>query len=63
MGGNTIQTNGKNFITSNNRREEALWEAALQELESNELIKDPGHKGQVFELTNQGYLIADMIEI
>jgi hypothetical protein len=63
MGGNAIQTNGKNFITSNNRREEALWEAAIQELFENELIFDPGHKGEVFQLTNKGYETADMIEI
>lgn len=63
MGGNAIQTNGKNFITSKSRREEALWEAALQELESKELVDDPGHKGEVFVLTNQGYKVADMIEI
>lgn len=63
MGGSAIQTNGKNFITSNNRREEALWEAAIQELIENELIYDPGHKGEVFQLTNLGYQTADMIEI
>ena len=63
LGGNAIQTNGKNFITSNNRREEALWEAAIQELVENDLIYDPGHKGEVFQLTNLGYQAADMIEI
>jgi hypothetical protein len=63
LGGNAIQTNGKNFITSNNRREEALWEAAIQELVENDLIYDPGHKGEVFQLTNLGYQTADMIEI
>lgn len=63
MGGNAIQTNGKNFIPSKNRRDEALWEAALKELELNDLIQDPGHKGELFELTNYGYQVADMIEI
>lgn len=63
MGGNAIQTNGKNFIPSNNRRDEALWEAALQELELNDLVKDPEHKGEIYELTNYGYQVADMIEI
>lgn len=63
MGGNAIQTNGKNFITSRDRREEALWEAAIQELVENDLIFDPGRKGEVFQLTNKGYETSDMIGI
>ncbi len=63
MRGNAIQTNGKNFITSRDRREEALWEAAIQELVENDLLFDPGRKGEVFQLTNKGYETADMIGI
>lgn len=63
LGGTDLQTNGKNFITSKDRREEAKWEAVIQELVDHELIIDPKHKGEVFELTNLGYQIADMIEI
>ncbi len=40
-----------------------MWEAVIQELVENELIFDPGHKGEVFQLTNKGYETADMIEI
>ncbi len=63
MGGNSIQTNGKNFIPSNNRRDEALWEAALEELVWNQLISGAGNKGEVFKLTNLGYQVADMVEL
>lgn len=63
IGGTNIQTNSKNFITSQERREVAKWEAALDELMANDLILDRGHKGEVFEVTNLGYQIADMIEV
>jgi hypothetical protein len=63
LGGTNIQTNGKNFITSQEHREVARWEAVLDELATNDLIVDRGYKGEVFEVTNLGYQIADMIEV
>lgn len=61
IGGTAIQTNGKNLIPSNERREVAKWEQALEELKSKDLVVDRGHKGEVFEITNLGYQVADMI--
>lgn len=63
IGGTAIQTNGKNLIPSNERREVARWEQALEELTSNELVADRGYKGEVFEITNLGYQVADMIAL
>lgn len=63
IGGAAIQTNGKNFIPSNERREIVKWEHALEQLISNKLIKDVGHKGEVFEITNLGFQVADMIAL
>ncbi|MGE4473082.1 hypothetical protein [uncultured Sulfuricurvum sp.] len=63
LGGTDIQTNGKNFIMSHERREVAKWEAALVELVNSGLIIDRGYKGEIFEVTNLGYQIADMIEV
>jgi hypothetical protein len=63
IGGNTVQTNGKNFITSSERREVARWESVVKELEYGELIEAKGLKGEVFKITNYGYQIADMIEL
>jgi hypothetical protein len=63
MGGTTIQTNGKNLITVNEHREVAKWEAALNELLNASLIKDRGYKGEVFELTDEGYKWADVIQL
>lgn len=63
IGGTTIQTNGKNLIPSNDRRDVAKWEEALGQLRSHDLIVDRGHKGEVFEITNFGYQVADMIAL
>lgn len=60
IGGTSIQTDGKNLIPEQSSRTVAKWEAALNELISNELIVDRGYKGEVFEITDRGYQLADM---
>jgi hypothetical protein len=61
--GTHVQVNGKDIVAGNERREVAKWEAAIEELLNNQLIKAVGHKGEIFELTNLGYQVADMIEL
>jgi hypothetical protein len=63
IGGTAIQTNGKNLIPSNERREVAKWEHALEQLILKGLVGDRGHKGEVFGITNLGYQVADMIAL
>lgn len=63
IGGEDIQTNGKNLISSQHPREVARWKSAIQELKYENLIEDPSHKGEIFRITNLGYQIADMIEL
>lgn len=63
LGGTDIQTNGKNLIQSYERREVARWESALDELSTKNLIVSRGYKGEIFEITNLGYQIADMIQM
>lgn len=63
LGGTNVQTNGKNFIESNERREIARWESAIEELVRNQLLIERGHEGEIFEITNLGYQVADMIEL
>lgn len=63
IGGTNIQTNGKNLIPSNEQREIAKWESALEELLNQDLIVARGHKGEIYEVSNLGYQIADMIEL
>jgi hypothetical protein len=63
LGGTDIQTNGKNLITKQDRRHVAKWEDALQELLTATLVVARGHKGEIYEVSNEGYRIADMVEI
>jgi len=63
IGGTDIQTNGKNLIGSKERREVARWEAAIEELVNEELLVERGHKGEIFEVSNLGYQLAEMIEL
>lgn len=61
LSGTNIQTNNKNFVESNERREIARWESAIKDLTNEKLIVERGHKKELFEITNLGYQIADMI--
>ncbi|UZS62377.1 DUF4062 domain-containing protein [Pseudomonas syringae] len=61
IGGVSLQVNGKNMISSDARREVARWEAALHDLVRAGLFIGRGHKGEVFELTDLGYKVADTL--
>lgn len=63
IGGTDIQTNGKNVIPSHDRRDVAKWEQALQDLVDSDLLVARGHKGEVFEVSNRGYQVAEMIAV
>jgi len=58
-----IATNNKDFVDDNNPRTEAIWTAAVEELESEHLIADRGHKREVFGITKRGYEIAEIINV
>ena len=61
LSGQAIQTNGINFADSKDRRSIARWEAALEQLQSEELIVERGYKGEVFVMTAKGYEVADKL--
>lgn len=61
LSGQAIHTNGINFADSKDRRSIARWEAALEQLQSEELIVERGYKGEVFEMTAKGYDLADKL--
>jgi hypothetical protein len=61
LGGTDLQANGKNMIEDQSRRTVAMWEAALQQLVNEMLVVDRGYKGEVFEITERGYQVADTI--
>jgi len=61
MGGHTINAGSETF-GGQYGRESAMWEGALNELVENELIVDRGYKGEIFELTHQGWSLADKLK-
>lgn len=60
IGGRFIQAGGKTF-GGGGGRESAIWEHALNELIQHDLVVGCGHKGEVFELTHDGWLVADTL--
>ncbi|WP_367255745.1 DUF4062 domain-containing protein [Pseudomonas sp. stari2] len=64
MEGTDVQTNGKNLVAEkSDRREVAKWEQAIAELTNEGLIVGQGYKGEIYQVTNLGYQIADMIAL
>jgi len=61
MGGPIIQVNGEQLNDPKNVREQATWDAALEELEKVELIAPANLKREFFKLTARGYEIADQL--
>lgn len=57
-----LHTNGVSLLTSKeDHRALALWESALQELLRDGLLISRGERGEVFEITQQGYDAAKRI--
>ncbi len=61
MSGLGIQANDRQFVERNDPRSEARWQAAFDQLKTLDLIRDVGHKGEVFNLTERGYKVADAL--
>mgnify|MGYP004682815603 CR=1 FL=1 len=55
LSGTSIQANGLNFITSQERREIAKWESSLKELVDAGFIEAQGRKGEIFLVSQSGY--------
>ena len=58
FGGVKISTNGKAFGDTGNARSEAKWKQAIKELLNRGLIEDTKGKGEVFEVTHEGFEVA-----
>lgn len=61
MQGLIIQANRITFGEVGDPRSEAKWKDAVEELIDKGLIQDRGHKGEVFGVTNEGYVVADAL--
>ena len=61
QGGQIIQTGGKQLIPDVNARTIARWVGGIEDLQRRRYVTGVGHKGEVFEVTREGYEMADMI--
>ena len=55
LGGHRIETNDKNMIPDDNPRTIALWRGGFEDLRHRGYIADAGRKGEVFQVTREGY--------
>ncbi len=62
ISGREIQAGFESFGQENSR-DSATWEAALDELVKNQLVVSRGYKGEMFELTLEGWKLADRLKI
>ena len=62
LGGSTVQVNETNFVEQGNPRSRAVWESAVQELVDRVFLQPVGDKGEVFQVTRQGYEAADWLK-
>ncbi len=61
VGGRAIRTHAKNFGDSGDRRSSARWEHALEQLINEGLVVSRGLKGEMFQISELGFQVADFI--
>ena len=59
IGGQALQAGRKTLIPDQDPRTIASWVGGLEDLQRRRYIKDRGHKGEMFEVTREGYEAAD----
>ncbi len=60
-GAKSVQVSGKQLIPDQSPRTVALWVGGVEDLQRRRYIMDIGHKGEVFQVTREGYEAADML--
>jgi hypothetical protein len=61
LNGEQIFANGKSLIPNDEPKTIALWAGGLEDLIRCRCIKDRGHKGEIFEVTREGYDAANVM--
>jgi len=62
LSGLILQTNERQMCERQDARSEAKWQGAVRELVQQSLIEGRGHKGEVFNVTSEGYRVADELK-
>ena len=63
LGGEIIQANGKSMLPDQAPRTVARWMGGIEDLRRSRYIKDVGVKGEMFEVTREGYAAADELDL
>jgi hypothetical protein len=62
MDGLSVNTNGRNMVLDRqDPKIAARWRAAVKELVGAGLLEDRRHKGEVFQITDEGYRISNLL--
>jgi hypothetical protein len=61
MGGLSVETNGRDFVSKGDARSEAQWRRAVQELSQRGLLERRDARGEVFSITDEGYRVGDLL--
>ena len=61
FGGLSVSAGGREFAEAGDRRSEARWEAAIEELERVGFVKALTYKREIFEVTYRGYKFVDAV--
>ena len=61
IGGTFIEAGGSSLNRDQDPRTVARWRGALEDLQRLRYIKDSGHKGEVFQVTREGYDATDRL--
>lgn len=62
MRGTSVQAGGVSVIPDDDPRTVARWVGGLEDLRRRRYITDVGHKGEIFEMTREGYDAADHLD-
>lgn len=61
-GAEMIQTNGKSLTPDEDPRTIARWVGGMEDLQRRRYIQSRGHKGEIFDVTREGYQAADALK-
>jgi hypothetical protein len=62
LAGKSVKANSRNFLEATSARENARWEAALNQLNAEGFIDSLGGKNEIFRVTHSGYELADQLK-
>jgi hypothetical protein len=59
IGGRFVQAGGTTYGEAGNPRATAKWQAGLDELVAQQMVKDESGNGELYQVTNHGYEVVE----